>query len=55
MAEVKTVKARWVAPYEAFLPDRTLLVPGETVAEIPETEAKASDHWEPVRKGKSDS
>lgn len=42
----KTVKARWVGPYEADLPDGTHLVPGETVVEISAGEAEGSDNWE---------
>jgi hypothetical protein len=49
----KPVKARWVGTYEAQLTDGTVLVPGETVAEIPPGEAEASDNWEVVGKRKS--
>lgn len=42
----KTVKARWIGPFEADLPDGTHLVPGETVVEIPAGEAESSAHWE---------
>lgn len=42
------VDARWVGVFEAALPDGTTLVPGETVVQIPEAEAKASDNWEVV-------
>ena len=44
----KTVNARWVAPFEAQLPDGTPLIPGETVVPVPADEAKDSDHWEPT-------
>lgn len=44
----KLVKARWVCPTESELVDGTVLVPGETVVEIPEGEAEASDNWEIV-------
>lgn len=44
----KTVKARWVGAFEAELPDGTVLVPHETVAEISAGEAQESDHWQPV-------
>jgi hypothetical protein len=46
------VDARWVASFEADLPDRTHLVPNETVVAIPQGEAEASDHWEIVGKTK---
>lgn len=49
MSDAKLVSARWVASYEAQLPDGTVLVPNETVVEIGEGEAKASDNWQPVR------
>lgn len=42
----KTVKARWIGPFEADLPNGTHLVPGETVVEISAGEAEGSDHWE---------
>lgn len=45
MAKTETVKALWVAGYEASLPDGTVLVPNETVVEIPAGEADASDNW----------
>lgn len=45
MAKTETVEATWVAPFEASLPDGTVLVPGETKAEIPAGEAEASDNW----------
>ena len=44
----KLVNAKWVGPYEAQLPDGTVLVPGETVVEIGEGEARASDNWQPT-------
>ncbi len=44
----KLVKARWVASYPAEMADKTQLVPGETVVEIPKVEAEASDNWEIV-------
>lgn len=34
--------------YEAELPDRTVLVHGETVVEVPAGEARDSDNWQPV-------
>lgn len=40
-----TVKAIWQGPFEAELPDRTVLVPGQTVVEIPREEAEGSDYW----------
>lgn len=46
------VKARWVAGFTAELPDKTTLVPGVTVADIPADEAKNSDHWQPVKADK---
>lgn len=50
----ETVKALWVGPFEAELPDGTKLVPRETVVEIPVGEAEESDYWEPVKaKGKA--
>jgi hypothetical protein len=48
------VKARWVAGYPAILPNGTELVPGVSVVAIPEGEAQASDHWEPVKAAKSE-
>lgn len=45
----KLTKARWIAHYEAQLTDGTVLVPGETVVEIPKAEAEESDNWQPVR------
>jgi hypothetical protein len=48
---VRLVEARWVGTSEAELPDKRLLVPGETVVEIPEPEAIASDNWEVVSDG----
>jgi len=45
MGKTDTVKALWVAGYEASLPDGTVLVPNETVAEIPAGEAEVSDNW----------
>lgn len=42
------IKARWVGPGEVSLPDGTHLVPGETVYEISEGEARESDNWQPV-------
>ena len=45
MAKTETVEATWVAGYEASLPDGTVLVPNETVVEIPAGEAEASDNW----------
>lgn len=47
------VDARWVAPYEGELPDKTVLVPNETVVKVPAGEAEASDNWEVVSKGKA--
>lgn len=41
----KRVKAKWVGPYEAELPDKTVLVPHETVVELPAGEAEASENW----------
>jgi hypothetical protein len=48
-AKPKLVSARWVGPYEAQLPSGIVLIPGETVVEIGEGEAKDSDNWQPVR------
>jgi hypothetical protein len=45
-SEVRVVDARWVGTYEAKLIDNTVLVPGETVVEIPLPEALASGNWE---------
>ena len=45
----KTVKAKWVGPYEAELPDGTPLIPGETLVELGGDEAEASDNWEIVK------
>lgn len=41
------VKARWVG-YPAESPVFGPLVPGETICDIPASEARVSDHWEPV-------
>lgn len=49
----KLVSARWVAPYVAQLLDGTVLVPQESVVEIPEGEAKESDNWAPVKAKKA--
>lgn len=43
------MKATWVGPGGYELPDKTPLVPGETVVDISEGEANASDNWEPVK------
>lgn len=43
-----STRAKWVGPYEAVLADGTVLLPGETIIEISEGEAKESAHWEPV-------
>lgn len=51
-AKPKLVSARWVAPYVAQLLDGTVLVPGETVVEIPEGEARESDNWAPAKASK---
>lgn len=40
-----TVEARWVGPGGFQLNDGTALVPGVTVADIPEGEAHESDNW----------
>ena len=40
------VDALWVAGFTAELPDKTQLVPGQTVARIPRGEALGSDHWQ---------
>lgn len=44
----KLVDAKWVAPYEAQLPDGSTLIPGESVVKVPEGEAQSSDNWQPV-------
>lgn len=44
--EVQVVDARWVGTYEAKLPNATVLVPGETIVQIPLPEALASGSWE---------
>lgn len=43
------VKARWVG-YPAESPIFGYLVPGETICDIPASEARVSDHWELVEK-----
>lgn len=48
MAQDGYIDATWVGPAGLALANGTLLVPGETVVSIPEGEAKASDHWQPV-------
>lgn len=45
---VKYVEARWVAPFVADSPGLPRLIPGQTVVEIPEPEAIASEHWEVI-------
>ena|ERR1044072_561319 len=45
-SEVQVVDARWVASYDAALPNKAVLVSGETVAQIPLPEALASSNWE---------
>lgn len=47
----KLVNAKWVAGFQAELPDKTVLIPGETVVAIPESEAQDSENWE-VQGGK---
>src|SRR4051812_31527963 len=42
------VLARWVATFEAELPDKTQLEPRVTVVEIGRHEAVQSDYWQPV-------
>ena len=45
----KLVKAMWVGPFEARLPGvGEVLVPNETIAEIPAQQAEDSNHWAPV-------
>jgi len=51
MAE-KLVDATWVAPFEAVLPDKTVLVPNESVVKVPAGEAEESDHWRPVKRAR---
>lgn len=41
-----TVLATWVGPFEAKLPDGTILEPGVTELEIGVDEARDSDHWQ---------
>lgn len=48
MSTSGTVLARWKPLYSVTLPDGRTLKPGGT-AEISAGEAKASDHWEPVK------
>jgi hypothetical protein len=45
---VQLVDARWIAHFEAQLPSGQILIPGETVVQIPEPEAIASENWEVV-------
>lgn len=45
MPDAKTVRARWVAGFHAELPDKTPLIPGETVVNVSAVEAAESDHW----------
>lgn len=49
MSAPATVNATWVGPSEGELADGTILTPGESVAEVPAGEAKASAHWQPVQ------
>lgn len=41
------VLATWVGPYDAKLPDGTLLEPGVTEVEVGIDEARDSDNWRP--------
>lgn len=45
--------ARWVHPNEHALSDGTVLVPGETIVEIPAAELDSS-HWEKVSRKEAD-
>lgn len=47
--ETKLIDALWIAPFVGEM-GRVTLIPGESVASIPEREARDSDHWKPVRK-----
>jgi hypothetical protein len=46
--KVPPVTARWVGPFQAELPDKTVLVPHETVVEVSAHEAVNSEYWQPV-------
>lgn len=48
MGELK-VKALWVGPFEAQVPDGTVLIPGETVYEVTAGEAEQSAYWQPLK------
>lgn len=45
---VMSIRAKWIGPYEAAMPNGVTLIPGETIIEISEGEAKQSAHWQPV-------
>ncbi len=41
-----TVRAQWVGPYGDRFADGTLLVPNDTVCDMPRDEAEMSDNWQ---------
>jgi hypothetical protein len=44
------VDATWNGPWGYTLPDGTLLIPGETVRQVPQFQANDDPYWEPVGK-----
>lgn len=52
MAEILEEKALYVGEGGNCLTDGTPLIPGETIALVGKDEAKNSDLWQPVSKGK---
>lgn len=50
--ETELVNALWVGPCVAELPDRSVLIPGETTREIPREEAEGSENWRPLEEPK---
>jgi len=43
------IDAKWVAGFEAIMPDGTILTPHETVVQVGADEARESDNWQPVK------
>lgn len=48
-------KARYVGEGGNVLADGTVLIPGETIALVPRSEAETSDLWEPIDSGRTSS
>lgn len=43
----RTIKATWIGPFVGER-GRQQLIPGETVVDVPESEARNSTNWQPV-------